>query len=94
MAAGRPHANEFYVCSDGQGVPCMDAASVLCDHRPDCPAAQDEKDNVCGRINIYIFCYISGSALDFYPADNAGFFRRSIANCDNSALLVNVCPSD
>jgi len=43
-------ASEHYVCPGGQGVACLDAASVLCDLNPDCPGAADEHEKgICGK---------------------------------------------
>ena len=46
---GRYLPSEYYVCPDGQGVACQDAASMLCDFKHDCPGGQDEMEDVCSK---------------------------------------------
>ncbi len=48
-ASGRRHPSAHYVCAGGAGVPCLDAASMLCDLKPDCPDGTDEEDDICGK---------------------------------------------
>eukprot|EP00094_Tigriopus_californicus_P000196 TCALIF_00190-PA protein Name:"Similar to ALK ALK tyrosine kinase receptor (Homo sapiens)" AED:0.10 eAED:0.10 QI:0/0.88/0.72/0.94/0.88/0.94/18/0/1347 len=54
---------EYYVCPDAQGVPCMPAASVLCDLHRDCPGGHDEDDPICDAMPL-------GSQCDFDENDS------------------------
>ncbi len=55
-ANGVRHPSAHYVCAGGAGINCLDAASMLCDFKPDCPDATDEQDEIC-RKSSSIFDY-------------------------------------
>ena len=39
----------YYVCPHGEGVPCVDGPSMLCDLKADCPGGSDEKEDACSK---------------------------------------------
>ena len=39
----------YYVCPHGEGVPCVDGPSMLCDLKADCPGGNDEKEDACSK---------------------------------------------
>jgi hypothetical protein len=39
-----------YVCPGGQGTPCLDGPSMLCDIKPDCPGGDDEDEEACREL--------------------------------------------
>ncbi len=41
-----------YNCPGGVGSPCLDGPSMLCDLKPDCPNAGDEKEPICGQLLV------------------------------------------
>ena len=41
--------SRYYVCPHGEGVPCVDGPSMLCDLKADCPGGSDEEEEACGK---------------------------------------------
>ena len=41
--------SRYYVCPHGEGVPCVDGPSMLCDLKADCPGGNDEKEDACSK---------------------------------------------
>lgn len=37
----------------GEGVPCVDGPSMLCDLKADCPGGNDELEEACGKLSIF-----------------------------------------
>ena len=38
----------------GEGVPCVDGPSMLCDLKADCPGGNDELEEACGKLFFFI----------------------------------------
>ena len=41
--------SRYYVCPHGEGVPCVDGPSMLCDLKADCPGGNDEQEEDCSK---------------------------------------------
>ena len=45
----------------GEGVPCVDGPSMLCDLKADCPGGNDELEEACGKLSKFflVFFFLS-----------------------------------
>ena len=72
----------YYVCPNGEGVPCVDGPSMLCDLKADCPGGNDELEEACGKLFFFIHFFFCKSHFLF----NAKLFVFNRENTNELGL--------
>ncbi len=60
-----------YACKSANDEECFEASSVLCDFKADCPDADDEKEDFCGKKGDTLLSSIK-TAIFILPAKRKG----------------------